>query len=146
MLLLPRKNSLVELTLSWELSSPDELLKKTGECIEKCGLKHVTFYFYSPSFLSEEAVKVWVQRVIVGGKCLVRTLECSQVLTLGMNIYFNDMSFTIDENGTQAQLHSSIQETEATVNSESENKFLPSPEFEFNIFNHITIIVLYYSR
>ena len=131
---LPRQSSLVELTLSWELSSPDELLKKTGECIEKCALKQLTFYFYSPSFLSEEAVKVWVQRVIVGGKCLVRTLECSQVLTLGMNIFFDNMSFAIDESGTQAQLHSSIQETVAAVNSERENKFLPSLEFELNIF------------
>ena len=99
---LPRQSSLLELTLSWELSPPDELLKKTGECIEKCALKQLTFYFYSPSFLSEEAVKAWVQRVIVGGKCLVRILECSQVLTLGMNIFFDDMSFAIDENGTQA--------------------------------------------
>ena len=41
----------------------------------------------------------------------IRNLKCSQVLTLVINIFFADMSFTIiDENGTQSQLDSSIQD------------------------------------
>ena len=120
--LLPRLHSLEMLKLYWSLSHPDESLKKMGECVGRSTLKQLILFPYSPSFQSEEAVKEWVQIVVVGGNSLIRSLECSQVVTLWICIYFKNISCSIDEDGILAQVRSSFQETVTSVNLEREKK------------------------
>ena len=79
---LPRQHSLEKLIVKWSLSHPDESLKKIGECVGKSKLEKLQLFPYSPSFQSEEAIKEWVQSVVVGGNSLIRSIEYSQVATL----------------------------------------------------------------
>ena len=72
---------------------------KIGECVGRSTLKGLRLFNFSPSFQSEEAVKEWVQSVVVGGNSLIRSLESELVI-------FNNISFPIDED-IQAQLRSS---------------------------------------
>ena len=48
---------------------------KIGECVGRSTLKGLRLFNFSPSFQSEEAVKEWVQSVVVGGNSLIRSLE-----------------------------------------------------------------------
>ena len=125
---LPRLHSLEKLVLRWSLSHPDESLKKIGECVGRSTLKQLELFPSSPSLQSEEAVKEWVQSVVVGGNSLIRSLECSQVASLFIGISFN-ISCPIDEEGILAQLRLSLQETVTSVNFERKKKSFPSVDF-----------------
>ena len=131
---LPRLHSLERLVLLWSLSQPDESLKKIGECVGRCTLKQLKLDSYSPSLQSEEAVKEWVQSVVVGGNSLIRSLEYSQVSRLVIYIVFRNISCRIDKDGIQAQLHSSLQETVTSVNLEREKKSIRVLNFYINCF------------
>ena len=126
---LPRQHSLERLVLYWSLSHPDESLKKTGECVGRSTLKQLELFPSSPSLQSEEAVKEWVQSVVVGGNSLIRSLECSQVASLSIHIVLYNISCPIDKNGIRAQLRSSLQETVTSVNFKRKKKSLPSVDF-----------------
>ena len=76
---LPRLHSLAELGCFLILSHPEKTLKKIGECVGRRTLRKLDLYSYSPLFESEEAVKEWVQSVVVGGNSLIHSLEHSQV-------------------------------------------------------------------
>ena len=125
---LPRQHSLESLRLQWSLSHPDKSLMKIGECVGRSTLKGLRLFNFSPSFQSEEAVKEWVQSVVVGGNSLIRSLEYSQVVEL---VIFNNISFPIDED-IQAQLRSSLQETVTCVSLERRKKSIPV--LDFHIF------------
>ena len=125
---LPRLHSLKWLELNWSLSHPDESLKKIGECVGRSTLEQLQLFSYSPSLQSEEAVKEWVQSVVVGGNSLVRSLEFSHVASLSIGISFN-ISCPIDKNGIITQLRLSLQETVTSVNFERKKKSLPSVDF-----------------
>ena len=101
---------------------------KIGECVGRSTLKGLRLFNFSPSFQSEEAVKEWVQSVVVGGNSLIRSLEYSQVVEL---VIFNNISFPIDED-IQAQLRSSLQETVTCVSLERRKKSIPV--LDFHIF------------
>ena len=131
---LPRLHSLEELELHWSLSHPDESLKKIGECVGRSTLKQLKLWSYSPSLQSEEAVKEWVQSVVVGGNSLIRSLEYSQVAELYINIVFVNISCPIDQYGIQAQLRSSLQETVTSVNLERENKSIRVLNFHITCY------------
>ena len=75
---LPRQHSLQKLILHWSLSHPNESLKKIGEGVGRSTLKRLRLSSYSPSLQSEEAVKEWVQSVVIWGKILILSLEYSQ--------------------------------------------------------------------
>ena len=124
---LPSLYSLENFVLHWSLSHPDESLKKIGECVGRSTLKTLQLLPYSQSLQSEEAIKEWVQSVVVGGKSLIRSLECSQVAWL--NICIN-ISCPINKNGVQEQLHSSLHETVTSVNLEREKQLLLSLNFD----------------
>ena len=126
---LPRLHSLEELDLLWTLSCPDESLKKIGECVGRSTQEKLVLNSYSPSFQSEEAVKVWAQSVEVGGNSLMHSLEHSQVATLLINIIFHKTSFLIDKDGIQAQLHSKLNETVTSVNLQREKKSIFKLDF-----------------
>ena len=123
--ILPRLRSLEKLELFWSLSHPDESLKKIGECVGRSTLKRLQLFSF-PSLQSEEAVKEWVQSVVVGGNSLIRSLEYSQVTWLEIPISINDIPCSINKDGIQVQIVSSLKETATSVNFEREKKFLPS--------------------
>ena len=123
---LPRQHSLESLKLYLSLSHPDESLKKIGECVGRSTLKQLRLFPYSSSLQSEEAVKEWVQSVVVGGNSLIRSLEYSQVTWLEIPISINDIPCSINKDGIQVQIVSSLKETATYVNFEREKKFLPS--------------------
>ena len=129
---LPRQHSLEELTLVWSLSHPDESLKKIGECVGRSTLKQLGLWSYSPSLQSEEAVKEWIQSVVVGGNSLIRSLECSQVASFLIGIRLNNISCPIDKDGIKAQLLSSLQESVTYVNLERENRSIRELNFDIN--------------
>ena len=131
---LPRLHSLEELILYWSLSHPDESLKKIGECVGRTTLKQLQLFPYSSSLQSEEAIKEWVQSVVVGGNSLIRSLEYSQVSRLVIFILLVNISCPIKD-GTKAQLRSSLQETVTSVNLEREKKSLPSLHFNISCFD-----------
>ena len=79
---LPRLHSLKELELSWTLLQPDESLKMIGECVEISAIEKLRLGLFSQLSQSEEAVKEWVQSIVVGGNSLVRSLKSSQVTVL----------------------------------------------------------------
>ena len=130
---LPRQHSLEELELHWSISHADESLKKVGECIGRSTLKQLQLFLYSPSFQSEEAVKQWVQSVVVGGNSLICSLVYSQVASLFIGILFLNISCPIDRDGIRTQLCSSLKKTVATVNLEREKNSLPFLEFDIDI-------------
>ena len=68
---LPGQHSLQELELEWFLSHPGEFLEKL-----------------------EEAVKEWVQSVVVRGNSLIRYLEYSQVVMLKIGINLRNSWYT----------------------------------------------------
>ena len=111
---LPRLHSLETLELLWSLSHPDETLNKIGECVGRSTLKRLELWFFSPSFQSEEAVKEWVQSVVVGGNSLIRSLEHSQVTKVDINIRF---SCPINRDDVKTQLESSLQKTMNSINN-----------------------------
>ena len=133
--ILPRLRSLEKLEVHciWSLSHPDEFLKNK-ECVGRSTLKQLTLVISSPLLLSEEAVKEWVQSVAVGGNSLIRSLEYSQVAYFLICIMFRKFScpIAIDENGIQAQLHSSLLDTLTSVNLEREKKSLESVIFDIS--------------
>ena len=114
------------------MSHPDESLKKIGECVGRSTLKQLNLLSFSPSFLSEEVVKEWVQSVVVGGNSLLRSLEYSQINYLSIVIVFTNVSCPINKDGIQAQFHSSLKETLTIVNLLRERK-KSLPYLEFNI-------------
>ena len=83
----PRLQSLKTLVLRWSLSHPHESLKKIGECVGRSTLKQLGLFFYSPSLQSEEAVKEWVQSVMVGVNSLICSFQYSQGAWLVIHIY-----------------------------------------------------------
>ena len=121
---LPRLHSLEELVLFWSLSHPDENLNKIGECVGKSTLKQLELSFSSPSLQSEEAVKEWVQSVVVGGYSLIRSLEHSQVIKLEIKI--DSPNWNIGFFAKQTQLRSSLQKTMDSINLKREKKSLHS--------------------
>ena len=108
---LPRLHSLEKLALFLSLSHPDKTLNKIGECVGRSTLKQLELFSYSPSLQSEEAVKEWVQSVVVGGNSLIRSLEHSQVTRLCIGILCR-----IDKDDVQTQLLSSLQKTMDSIN------------------------------
>ena len=123
---LPRLHSLEELVLVWSLSHPDETLNKIGECVRRSTLKQLELWSYSPSLQSKEAVKEWVQSVVVGGNGLIRSLEHSQVTRLVISIIFDNVSCLINEDDVITQLRSSLQKTMASINFRRVKKSLHS--------------------
>ena len=129
---LPQQHSLKKMRLHWSLSHPDESLKKIGECVGKSTLERLRLFPCSPLLQSKEAVKEWVQSVVVGGNSLICSLQYSQVTWLLIGISFRNSSFSIDKDGIQVQLRSSLQETVTFVNLERERESIPF--IDFNIY------------
>ena len=126
---LPRQHSLEYLVLYWSLSHPDKSLKKIGECVGKSTLKRLQLSPISLSLQSEEAVKEWIQKVVIGTKIVIRSLECSQVTRFSIYIILRNISCQIDKDRIQAQLRSSLQETVILVNLEREKRSIPDLAF-----------------
>ena len=123
---LTRQPLLNKSTLYWSpLSSShlDESLKKIGECVGRSTLKELQLVPYFPSLQSEEAVKEWVQSVVVGGNSLLCSLVYSQVNDLEINIQTD--SRTVNREGIQAQLDSSLKEMVSSVNFKREKNSIP---------------------
>ena len=120
---LPRLNSLEELELLWKLSHPDGSFSTIGECVGRSSLKELTLNPFSPSLQSEEAVKEWVQSVVVGGNSIIRSLEYSQVTELNIDIVF---LCRINKDDVTSQLRSTLRKTMDSINSRREKKSLPS--------------------
>ena len=68
---LPRQRSLKDLGLHWTLSHPGESLKMIGECVGRSTMKKIVLFLYPPSLQSEQAVKEWLQGIVVGGNSLI---------------------------------------------------------------------------
>ena len=128
---LSRQHSLEELILYSSLSHPDKSLKRIGECVGRSILERLELFTFSPLFQSKEAVKEWVQSVVVGGNSLIRSLEYSQVDRLTIKIVMRYIS--INEDGIEPQLiiNSSFKETVTSVNLEREKQSLPFLTFLF---------------
>ena len=120
---LPRLHSLKQLVLRWYLSHPDETLNKIGECVGRSTLKELELWSSSQPLESEEAVKEWIQSVVVGGNSLIRSLEHSQVTKLFIHIRF---SCRINKDDVNTQLRSSLQKTMDSINLRRVKKSLHS--------------------
>ena len=123
---LPRLHSLERLVLFWSLSHPDETLNKIGECVGRSTLKQLELLSFSPPLQSEEAVKEWVQSVVVGGNSLIHSLEHSQVTNLKIRIGFRKISCRINVDDVRTQLDSSLQKTMDSINLRRVKKSLHS--------------------
>ena len=121
---LPRLHSLKELGLIWTLSHPDESLKMIGECVGRSTMERLSLYFYSPSLQSEEAVKEWVQSIVVGGNSLIHSLKSCQVTVLTISVVLENISFSIDANVVRVKLYSSLQKSVTFTNSERRNNLV----------------------
>ena len=113
----------------------DVALKNIGECVGRSTLKRLQLLSDSPSFQSKEALRKWVQSVVVGGNSLIRSLEYSQVAVLVISIYFRNVLCPIDtiKDGVQAQL-CSLQETATFVSLEREKKSIPSLDLNISCY------------
>ena len=131
---LPRLHSLEELVLFWSLSHPDETLNKIGECVGRSTLKHLELQSFSPSLQSEEAVKEWVQSVVVGGNSLIRSLEHSQVTYLYIFTMMTNISCRIIIDDVNTQLDSSLQKTMDSINLRRVKKSLHSIHLFVDLF------------
>ena len=131
---LPRLHSLKELRLVWTLSHPDESLKMIGECVGRSRMGQLELYFFSPSLQSEEAVKEWLQGIVVGGNSLVHSLKSCQVTELTIVVILHKISFLIDRNDVKAQLDSSLQKSVTSTNSERrKNSVFLTDRLHFNL-------------
>ena len=115
---LPRLHSLKELGLDCTLSHPDELLKMIGECVWRSTMEQLVLFLFPPSLQSEEAVKEWVQRIMVGGNSLIHSLKSCQVTMLSIVVVHRMISFPVDRNDVEAQLYASLQKSVTFTNSE----------------------------
>ena len=115
---LPRQRSLKELTLQWTLSHPGESLKMIGECVGRSTMEKIVLFLYPPSLQSEEAVKEWVQGIVVGGNSLIHSLMSCQVTRLTIYVVHRMSLFAFDRNDIKTQLDSSLQESVTFINSE----------------------------
>ena len=120
---LPRLHSLKQLVLRWYLSHPDETLNKIGECVGRSTLKELELWSSSQPLESEEAVKEWIQSVVVGGNSLIRSLEHSQVTKLLIHIR---CSCRINKDDVNTQLRSSLLKTMDSINLRRVKKSLHS--------------------
>ena len=118
---LPRLNLLVKLGFVCTLSHPYELLKMIGECVGRSTMERLTLALYSPSLQSEEAVKVWVQSIVVGGNSLIHSLKYCQVTELTIAVVLSTISCPIDTNDVQT-LYSSLQKSVTFTNSSERRK------------------------
>ena len=123
---LPRLHSLEKLVFDWSMSHPDETLNKIGECVGRSTLRELELWSYSPSLQSEEAVKEWIQSVVVGGNNLIHFLEHSQVTDLDLYIRSRKISYLINTDNVKTQLDSSFQKTMDSINLRREKKSLHS--------------------
>ena len=131
---LPRLHSLKELGLFWTLSHPDKSLNMIRECVGRSILEQLRLVLYSPSLQSEEAVKEWVQSIVVGGNILIHSLKSCQVTKLTIVVVLRKLSFSIDEKGVKAQLDSLLQQSVTFTNSERINSAFTNPlHFKFEI-------------
>ena len=124
---LPRIRSLKELRLSYALSYPDESLKMIGECVGRSTMEQLEIIFCSLSLQSEEAVKEWVQSIVVGGNSLIRSLKSCQVTELYIFVILKNFSFPIDKNDVAVQLYSSLQESVTFTNSKRKTSVFTNP-------------------
>ena len=83
------------------LTHPDETLNKIGECVERITPKKFKLLSFSPSLQSEEAVKEWIQSVVVGGNSLICSLEHNQVTDF---IILINISFRFNTDDVKTQL------------------------------------------
>ena len=135
---LPRLHSLKTLVLIWSLSHPVETLNNIGKCVGRSTLRNLELWSYSPSLQSEEAVKEWVQSVVVGGNSLIHFLEYFQVTNLVIYIGFRKISCPINKDYVKTQLDSSFQETLNSINLRRVKKSLSS----IDLFVHVGIDII----
>ena len=125
---LPRLHSLKNLVLYWTLSHPHKSLKIIGECVGRSRMEVLSLYLYPPSLQSEEAVTEWVQSIVVGGNSLIHSLKSCQVTIF---VILRNISFPIDPNDVEAQLHSSLLKSVTFTNSEKRKKLCFYKSFAF---------------
>ena len=130
---LPRLHSLRKFGLHWTLSHPDESLKMIGECVGRSTMEQLILFLFSPSLQSEEAVKEWVQSIVVGGNSLILSLKSCQVTELVIGVFLRNISFPIDTSVVKAQLHSSLQKSVTFVNSERKKTSVSTNPLYFNV-------------
>ena len=130
---LPRLRLLEELELVWSMSHPDETLNKIGECVGRSALKQLELWSYSPSLQAKEAVKEWVQSVVVGGNSLMHSLEHSQVTNLKIRIRIRKITSRISEDHVHTQLDSSLKKTMDSINLRREKKSLHPIDLYVNV-------------
>ena len=124
---IPRLRSLKDLTLWCTLSHPDESLKIIGECVGRSTIEDLSFRLFSPSLQSEEAVKEWVQIMVVGWNSLIHSLKSCQVTELTIDVVLLNISCPIDKNGVVAQLYSSLKKAVTFTNSERKSSVFTNP-------------------
>ena len=130
---LPRQHSLEKLRLIWTLSHPVESLKKIGECVGRSRMEELELEPYSPSLQSEEAVKEWLQSVMVGGKSLLQSFSHYQEkCSLQM---FCQCHCQVDKFRIESQLYSFFGETLVTINKDRSKKSLPMFCFVINFLS-----------
>ena len=133
---LSRLHSVKELLLHWTLLHPDETLKMIGDlCVGRSRMENLSLFLYSPSLQSEEAVKEWVQSIVVGGNSLIHPLKSCQVTELTIVVVLRKISFPIDTKGVKAQLYSSLLQSVTFTNSERrKNSVFTNPlHFKFEV-------------
>ena len=130
---LPRLHSLKNLRLFWTLSHPDESLKMIGECVGRSTIEQLSLYIFPPSLQSEEAVKEWVQSIVVGGNSLIRCLKSCPVAYLTIYVFLRSISFPIDRNDIRGQLYSSLQKSVTLTNAERRKYSIFTNPLQFDV-------------
>ena len=126
---LPRLHSLKEFGLQWTLSHPDESLKMIGECVGRSTMEELTLGLFSSSLQSEE----WVQSIVVGGNCLIRSLKSCQLTKLTIVVVLRNVLFPVDTNVVEAQLYSSLEKSVTFTNSERRRSSVFTNPLHFHV-------------
>ena len=127
---LTANSSMEYLDLYWSSTHPDSTLKNIGECVSKSTLRKLELVMSMPASgeapVTEERAKEWLQRVEVGGKELIQSLEDSHLKAL-ICVLNDEICSYFEEHYSHHldQSHQALETIAATVNTTRRQKGLP---------------------
>ena len=130
---LTTNTSMENMKLGWTSTHPDTTLKKMAECVKKSTLRELKLGIVTPQPLDEprvslEEAREWYQHLEVGGiKEFILSLEDSCLESFSLT------HFNLESSSIKAQIHMSLEEAAASVNSTRKMNYLPEIKFSIRV-------------